>query len=96
MVIGAVSFIRACLKLNIPGYLENPLSSMVWKVPKIQALARDARVHLCDLDMCQFKTPWRKPTRMLTWLCEFPFPRCAGQGGQCSRTHRPRVQLSGV
>eukprot|EP00974_Lingulodinium_polyedra_P046899 4495148-Lingulodinium_polyedra.AAC.1 len=74
MVIGAVSFIRACLKLNIPGYLENPLTSMVWNVPKIQALVRDARVHLCDFDMCQFTTPWKKPTRMLTWLCEFPFP----------------------
>jgi len=63
----AVKVIRKCLKLGKSGYLENPMSSMIWQTPQIQRLLRDSRVKLCPLEMCMYNTQWKKPTFILLW-----------------------------
>ena len=96
MLFGSLKVIRRCLRLQIPGYLENPLSSRVWHTKGMKLLLRDGRVRLVSLDQCQYGTPWKKPTRLLVWLCpSFCMLRCSG-AKWCSRTRRPHIQLSGI
>ena len=97
MFFGSLKLIRKCLKLGIPGYLENPLNSRIWKTRGMKRLLRDGRVRIVPLDQCQYGTAWKKPTRLLVWLCPcFCMLRCSGAHGCCSRTRRPHIQLSGV
>ena len=96
MLYGAYRIIRRCLKLHIPGYLENPQTSLLWKTPQMKRLLRLRHVHLIGTDLCQYGVPWKKATYLLVWNCmPFPLRTCAGRG-KCSRTNRPHLQLSGL
>ena len=96
MLRGAIKVIRRCLKWNVPGYLENPLTSRLWKHPGIIRLLQDTRVHTSVTDMCQYGTQWRKPTKLLLWNCdEVRLERCKGRR-LCNKTGRPHLQLTGV
>ena len=90
--------IRICMKLNIPVVLENPSSSLMWHANALALLTRASSAHVCDLDQCQFGTPWQKRTRFATWgvgpLDRIAL-RCDGRGGICSRTRQRHVILSG-
>ena len=95
MVWGAIRLIKKSLKMNISGYLENPLTSRLWKVPALQRLLRDPRVHFIPVDMCRYNNPFRKPTGLLVWnTAPFQMLRC--RPGFCVRTKRRHVQLTGV
>ena len=97
MLFGALKVIRKCLRLQIPGYLENPLTSRLWKTPGIQKLLQSSHVKLVKTDQCQYGSAWRKPTALLCWCSPaVSFARCTGKHGLCSKTRRPHVQLTGV
>ena len=92
----SVRLIKFCLRYGIPGYLENPWTSRVWKTPAIRRLLRSQHVFLVRADMCQYHTQWRKPTGLLIWGCyPFTFKTC-WHGHLCKRTHKPHLQLSGI
>ena len=92
----AVKVIRKCLKLGKSGYLENPMSSMIWQTPQIQRLLRDPRVQLCPLEMCMYNTQWKKPTFILLWNAPATnFSRCTGRR-VCTRTGKSHMQLTGI
>ena len=92
----AVKVIRKCLKLGKSGYLENPMSSMIWQTPQIQRLLRDSRVKLCPLEMCMYNTQWKKPTFILLWNAPATnFLRCTGRR-VCTRTGKSHMQLTGI
>ena len=75
MVIGAFRVIRRALKLRIPGYLENPLTSRLWKLPQFQKWIDAGLGSFVTLDMCQYGTPWRKRTRTLRlWSLPYWIP----------------------
>ena len=96
MLHGIYRIIRRCLTLNIPGYLENPMTSLIWRTPQIQKLLRRRHVHLIRADLCQYGVQWRKATSLLVWNCApFQLQTCSGRG-RCSRTHRPHLQLTGL
>ena len=95
----SVRLIEACAQQGCPVFLENPITSMLWFVPEVQALRKHLRY--CDLtcDYCQFGERWRKRTRFAAW-CAPMWPalskRCKSKGGRCTRTKLLHVQLSGV
>ena len=95
-LIGACKLIRRCIQLGIPGYLENPRNSMIWKASLLQKIINRRGVHLVNAHMCQYGTQWRKATRLLVWgRPQFTMATCSGKG-ICSRTSRPHLQLSGI
>ena len=96
MVRGALKLIRFCLKRGIPGYLENPLTSRLWKVPAIQQLLRQGKAFFVRADMCQYNTQWRKPTGLLIWHCSLFSMNTCWQKPKCKRTAKPHLQLTGV
>ena len=95
----AMRVIRLCLARGIPGYLENPRTSRIFKTAGIQKLIRSKQAFLFHVDMCQFGTQWKKPTSILVWGADFSevsFPRCCPQGKICSKSHKHHYVLSGA
>ena len=83
---------------GIPGSVENPLTSMLWLLPVPTMLLKHPEVQVVRVDFCGFGTPWKKPTRVLSW--HFPViekleRRCSGKAGLCSFTHDHHVVLQG-
>ena len=80
--------LRHCIAYNILYWLENPDGSFLW------LLDTWIRSGVCEysrafrFDMCVFKTPWRKRTRILTNTC------LAGKRWLCSGDHS-HIQLRG-
>ena len=56
----ALAIVRTCLQRGIPGYLENPASSLIWNVGGIKKLLLLPGVHLIRTHMCQFGAPMAK------------------------------------
>ena len=95
----AIKWISQQASLGGSGYLENPLTSMLWRTRALQRLTRRAGFVVVDFDMCQYNCAWRTPTRLLCWgarTSSLQLKRCSGLKGISSRTHRPHVTLSGV
>ena len=94
----ALKYIRHCLRLGIPGYLENPLTSRLWKHKKILRLVQVGLCRFIDFHMCQFGTLWNKPTRLLVWCVDpdIEFPKCSKLNGVCDLTGKPHLMLSGL
>eukprot|EP00435_Cladocopium_sp_Y103_P072257 s271_g39.t1 len=57
---------RNLKKYSVHWSLENPASSFLWDILPIQALADRPGVRRFVLDMCQFGSPHRKPTALLS------------------------------
>ena len=96
MLFGACKVIRKCLRLGTCGYLENPLSSRIWKTPQIRRLLQDHRVQFVKTHLCMYGTQWKKPTGILLWNCKVAdLLKCHGKFA-CSRTSKPHVQLTGI
>jgi hypothetical protein len=96
----ALELIDESLKLKIPGYMENPKTSMLWNGDGIQALIRDGKAWLAETDLCQYGTAWKKGTRMLMWgmpAGAFHLPKCRGpKRGICGKTGEGHLVLRGV
>jgi len=65
---------KLCERSNVPGYLENPLSSKLWMHPIIKKWVSSKSSHIIEFDYCQFGTEWRVPTRILFyWQLKIPY-----------------------
>ena len=96
MMWGACKLIRRAFRCGVCGYLENPLSSRLWKAPCIRRLLQDHRIFEVKLDFCQYGTQWKKPTKLLVWgVPPFQLLRCKGKS-TCSRTKKPHLVLTGL
>ena len=80
---------EAVVKAGGDTSLENPLSSLMWKVPWVQQLARDLHLFEVDMDQCEYGAPSMKPTRFLVSHSLFKRWR-----RQCREDH-PHVPLQG-
>ena len=96
MLEGAVKVIRKSLQLHLPGYLENPLSSKLWKTNVVKRLLQKKNIHFVKVDSSQCNMPYKKPTGLLVFNCpQLHLKRCKGRS-LCSRAGKPHVQLTGV
>jgi hypothetical protein len=78
------------------GGLENPLPSVIWKLPEFLALGRRSRTHHSTCHYCQYGTPWKKPTKLLFVggnQALAPSKLCRQRGKRCSRTKKPHLKL---
>ena len=76
--------------------IENPWTSWLWLAPQVSHLRQQRGVRLVRTDMCQWGTPWRKATGLLTNAnVSYVERRCHQHGKLCSRSHRPHVVLEG-
>ena len=85
----ALVAIEACLlalTLGVFFALENPIDSLIWLLPEMQALAGRDGVYTLEVDYCQFGTSWKKPTKILTSCRELlrVARRCTGTSSCCS------------
>ena len=94
----AISLLTIARRLGIPWVLENPQSSLIWRLPALQQLSRRACCEDTVLHQCQFGTPYKKPTILKSsgmvamWKLE---RRCCPILGLCSFSNQPHVHLSG-
>ena len=94
----ALEVIRFCLEGGIPGYLENPQTSMLFQVPGFRRLLKRGRAFLTTAHMCQYGVPWRKATTFLVWGLpkgSVELRKCSGSG-RCSATGKQHLRLSGT
>ena len=94
----ALRYIKLAVSLNLPGYLENPRASRLWKVPAILKLVKHGMARFIDLDMCQYGVAWRKPTRLLVWCTptDMDLCKCHTKNNLCSRSGKRHLQLTGL
>ena len=93
------SFCKYCHRRRVPFYIENPLTSRLWKMPELLELGRLPHTTSLVVDYCQYGEPWRKSTRImvsrhadvrsLERRCHF------GRGYVCSASGKRHVVLSG-
>ena len=95
--------IRKAVECGVPCALENPHTSRLWSSPWIAPLLSVEEFRGFVVDMCQFGAPWRKRTRVGTWLTREPGPGsslaqphlCRGRKGICSSSGQPHIVLCG-
>ena len=91
--------ITLCNSLGVPALLENPRTSMLWKVPPLQRLLRAPTCVMNSTDFCQHGTRWRKRTGVAGWhVGTIPIlnRRCSGRKGMCSRSGLHHIVLKGT
>ena len=96
MVFEAIKLIRWCVRNNICGYLENPWTSMIWKVPALQRLIQQGLAFLIRADQCQYSRQFRTPTGLLIWGCSPFVMKTCGHGPLCTRTNKRHILLTGI
>ena len=95
-----LQLIGACIKLDIPWILEQPLTSRMWLTPELINIASRSSVHVVRCDQCQYGAPWRKSTLFMCGGIAFEdlqglTRKCRGSRGMCSKTGQPHKMLSG-
>ena len=93
----AFSIIDFCIRFGTPVYLENPSTSLLWKVPALKRRIAKSNAQLVRHDMCQSGTQWRKPLRFALFSFRKPafgFAVCKPTNGRCNITSRPHVVLT--
>ncbi len=58
--------IQLCLALSLPYWVENPDGSFLWLLPPWSKSQLASAEKSYRFDMCRYKTPWRKRTRIAT------------------------------
>ena len=94
-----IEIIRLCTLCHVPCFLENPSSSMLWKLPKLVRLGGLSCSQKFITDFCQHGARWRKRTRIQAWHSpDVPsFHRqCIGHGGICCSTGKYHIVLRGL
>ena len=91
---------KYCHRRRVPFYIENPLTSRLWKTTEIKELLALPHSLFMQFYFCQFGEPWRKSTQLLVSRhadmraiekrCHF------GRGFICSATGKRHVQLTGA
>ena len=98
MVKQTLRFISAALANDIPGYVENPASSLLFKLTGFQRLVKSGKGFLVRCDFCQYGTPWRKPTIFFFWgrgADRILLKNCCSTRGHCSATGKRHLLLDG-
>ena len=96
----ALKLIRLFNRYGVPWVLENPYSSMLWKIPAIRQLASKPSSFNLTVDFCSYGTPWRKRTCFLfgnlrrEHAAHMQDHICQGRG-QCSFTGKKHIELTG-
>ena len=54
-----------CIECNIPFVVENPFSSMAWRVPLMKRFIDRHQCLQCNLDFCMYGEEWKKPTKLV-------------------------------
>lgn len=83
---------------GVPGYIENPASSRVWKSPLMKVLLHAVNGTFHTVSFCRYGTQWRKDTTFMTWLLpadSWAPRRCSTPSGRCVRSGKRHVLLSG-
>ncbi len=90
---------QAASQGNIVAGMENPMGSVIWRLPQVKALPErmPRQVFLATCDYCQYGVRWKKPTTIL-WVgvkrAMAPTKRCVMRpGARCSRTGRCHIKL---
>ena len=94
----AMNWAKRHQKSGGSGYIENPLTSMLWKTRTVRSMINTGNCVLLRYDMCQYGTQYKKPTRLLCWgpwIQWASFKTCVGRS-VCSRTARPHFSLTGI
>ena len=98
-----IRMIHSLGKQGIPFSIEQPRTSYMWQDRRLQQALTLYGVYYADIDMCAFKTRYRKATRIA--LCFVQDPgilgderrcRCHGRHGVCSFSHKQHVWLEGA
>ena len=98
MVRNSIKLVRLAISLGIPGYLENPQTSIMFHVPGIKQLLKRGKVFMAVCHMCQYKVPWKKPTTFMIWGIPkdtVKLHKCTGVG-RCTASGKKHLQLSGA
>ena len=96
MVRNAIEYIKICFERKIPGYLENPRSSMIFQVPWIRRKIKEGSLVANKVDFCQYGTPFKKPTTFLTWGFKVNLHTCTATNRRCSFTNSFHEVLTGI
>eukprot|EP00959_Pyramimonas_sp_CCMP1952_P413155 8657675-Pyramimonas_sp.AAC.1 len=56
---------RVSNRYHIPWFLEDPYSSMMWKIPALRKLASAPHCEEATVDFCSRGTRWRKRAHLL-------------------------------
>ena len=96
MVKNAIEYVKICLSKNIPGYIENPKTSMLWKVPWIRRQINKGVLLVNKVDFCQYGTAFKKPTIFLTWNFSVSLKTCTPNNCRCSYTGSFHETLTGI
>ena len=94
----AIKLINLCIEHGVCGYLENPLSSRLWRTPGIQKLLKSNKGWWTTCHMCQYGVQWRKATRFFFWGVpkdSIVLKTCTMHFGRCSATNKRHLDLSG-
>ena len=92
----SASVLMLCLRLGIPGVVENPGGSKLWNLPCFRDVAARQGSSWSTHDYCMDGTPWRKRTGLLSVNCDLSSccRKCGGRG-ICSRSGGAHEQLLG-
>ena len=101
----AANYIRVCNLRNVPYCIENPTSSLMWKVPNLAKAILSGPHVVCKIHPCAFNTPYRKATTLVFGNIDAAHlgifglerkTRCHGRHGFCSfRPGHKHVVLMG-
>ena len=85
-----------CMRRRVPFVIENPLTSRLWLTREIGAMRKEGCVD-CDLDFCQFGTPWRKRTRLISSCSALSSlsNTCQLKSGRRCKSGKRHIQLVG-
>ena len=91
-----LTVIRTCIKLRIGVAVENPMSSILWQIPELQALLSQHGQNSVT-DFCGWGERWRKSTRIFSWNLDLTecMRRCTGRS-ICSFSNKEHICLSGT
>ena len=85
---------------HVPFYIENPLTSRLWKMPEIRQLLQLPRVLELLFDYCQYGEAWRKSTKLFVSrhadLRVIENSSRFQRGYKCSATRKRHHVLSGT
>ncbi|CAK0834547.1 unnamed protein product [Prorocentrum cordatum] len=82
--------------LQRPVALENPARSRLWLLPRLKKAAAWSTSHFVYTDMCQWGTPWKKPTRILGDRVSLHSVARECHGKLCSRTAKKHTSIHGL
>ena len=86
-------------RFDVPWIIENPQTSLIWRVPRLMRIAKQAKAEPVTLHQCAYGTPWRKATTLLTARMQHTsrLERLCKPAADklCSHSGRPHITLQG-